>query len=325
MNDANERMTRMVLRYWVFERSAVERLTANRPIPSDFLRTWEAARPGVLDDSTQDVFAENSRSHRQQWSRYGLFSRDALVDADFVVCQNWCELFEAGGVRENIAPLFEALTYIADGKPIITSWNHDRDEATVPEFQSLPQNVVVLAYNTSKPTANDLLVPFWNITTTQSPNTNQNRQWKASFIGQAHGDLRKRLRYAFQNRPGYYFSDERRPEPEYLEVMRDSWFALCPRGGGLSSYRMFEAIQCESILVLFADDYALPFTDILDWRSFCVRIPERLAGDFGAVEAMLDAVDRDAMIAALWRARRELSLEAVQLAIVDRIKGMLTT
>jgi hypothetical protein len=313
----------MALKYWVFKRSAVERLMANRPIPSDFLRTWEAARPGVLDDETQDIFAPNSRSYRQAKVRYDLFERtETIADADFVVCQNWFELFEAGQVRENIAPLIEVLDYIADGKPVVTSFNHDRDEATVPELQSLPSNFVVLSYNTSKPTPNDLLVPFWNVTTTMPRNDNTNRKYKASFIGQCGGELRKRVRYALQQRPGYLFSEERRHESDYLEVMRDSWFSLCPRGGGLSSYRQCEAVQSESIPIIFADDYSFPFGEQI-WREFAVIIPERLAGDIGAIEAVMDATNREEKIAACRVARRHLSLEGVQLAIEKRIREML--
>ena len=54
--------------------------------------------------------------------------------------------------------------------------------------------------------------------------------------------------------------------------MGDSVFALCPRGYGKTSYRMYEAIQLGIIPVYIYDDEWLPYKDFLNWSDFCVMI-----------------------------------------------------
>ena len=321
-------MADTALRYWVFPRQSVQDLTRHNPIPAAFLREWEASRPDVLADSSRDLFAQNCRTVLQRETRYDLFSRvESVYDADFVVCTDWLELCEAADVRDNIATLVLASLDVCAGKPIVYSWNHDKNAETVPELQGLPDNVVVLNYNTSCPTPNDLVVPFWNVDTRLPPNTNTNRRWKASFVGQCGGALRSRLKDAFNNRPGYLFVDTRNcgnmPEAEYLEIMRDSWFSLCPRGGGMSSYRFYEAIQQESVPILFADDAVLPFRENIDWGETIVRLPENMAGGFGQIEEILSAMRPTIRAARCAEIRRQCSMAGCQESIHAKITEML--
>ncbi len=316
------------LRYWTFPRAEVERLTLHNPIPAAFLRDWEAARLGVLSDESQDLFATNRRTERQQWTRYDLFERvESISDADFAVCQNWMELFYAGEVEQHCYPLIVAALEATGGIPLVLSWNHDRDGAKAMNLRGLPDNVLVLNYNTSSPTPNDLTVPFWNVDTRLPPNTNVNRRYRASFVGQCGGELRGKLRDTFRNRDGYFIHDTRTdgsmPQAEYLEIMRDSWFAFCPRGGGLSSYRMWEEIQCESVPVLFADDVVLPFSDKIDWSRIIVRIPEKKSADYEAVNNLLDITDKEAMVAECAAIRRQCSMAGCQESIHSRLLEML--
>jgi hypothetical protein len=49
-------------------------------------------------------------------------------------------------------------------------------------------------------------------------------------------------------------------------------FALCPAGTGLSSFRIYEAMQAGRAPVVIADGWAAPPGP--DWESFLIRIPE---------------------------------------------------
>jgi hypothetical protein len=67
------------------------------------------------------------------------------------------------------------------------------------------------------------------------------------------------------------------PSPEeyerrYVESLRDSRFVLCPRGGGTSSFRLFEAMMMGRAPVVIADEWVPP--EGLDWDRLCVRVPE---------------------------------------------------
>jgi hypothetical protein len=60
---------------------------------------------------------------------------------------------------------------------------------------------------------------------------------------------------------------------EFAEISADSRFILCPRGRGVSSIRLFEAMQLGRVPVVLADGWVPP--DGPDWDSFLVRVPER--------------------------------------------------
>jgi len=65
----------------------------------------------------------------------------------------------------------------------------------------------------------------------------------------------------------------------YSAILTDTQFAFCPRGNGLYSYRLHEAVSAGAVPVVFADDGVHPFPEILDWKSIGVVIPEALAAD----------------------------------------------
>jgi hypothetical protein len=51
--------------------------------------------------------------------------------------------------------------------------------------------------------------------------------------------------------------------------MDNSKYALCPRGTGPTSYRIYEAIQMGCVPVYIGDNFWLPFSDELNWFEFC--------------------------------------------------------
>ena len=76
----------------------------------------------------------------------------------------------------------------------------------------------------------------------------------------------------------------------YMELIGDSYFSLCPRGTGISSIRLFECIQMNSIPVIIADGYKKPLSDILDWNDFSITIPE---SDLDKIEYIINSLSKD--------------------------------
>lgn len=60
----------------------------------------------------------------------------------------------------------------------------------------------------------------------------------------------------------------------YSEVSLGSKFALIVEGFGYHSFRLTEMMAAGSIPVILVDHYVLPYSDLLDWENFSVRIPE---------------------------------------------------
>ncbi|HLP03133.1 MAG TPA: exostosin family protein [Opitutaceae bacterium] len=69
---------------------------------------------------------------------------------------------------------------------------------------------------------------------------------------------------------------------EYLHTMEASKFALCPRGTGAASIRLFEAMRLGVAPVILSDAWIFPRGP--DWASFALRVPER---EVGRIEALL--------------------------------------
>jgi hypothetical protein len=59
----------------------------------------------------------------------------------------------------------------------------------------------------------------------------------------------------------------------YFEILQRSKFALCPRGWGANSYRLFEAMMLGVAPVIIADKWVLPKGP--DWKSFSIIIPSK--------------------------------------------------
>lgn len=61
----------------------------------------------------------------------------------------------------------------------------------------------------------------------------------------------------------------------YLNLLLTSRFSLLPRGNGWAlSYRHVETMNVGSIPVIISDNYALPFSELIDWNSCSIRIKE---------------------------------------------------
>lgn len=94
---------------------------------------------------------------------------------------------------------------------------------------------------------------------------------------------------------------------EFIQNLVDSDYALCMRGAGNFSYRLYEALSCGRIPVFIDTDSVLPYDHLLDWKQYCVwvdekeldRIGEKIA-DFHASLTPRDFMDRQLACRKLW-------------------------
>ena len=107
-----------------------------------------------------------------------------------------------------------------------------------------------------------------------------------SFKGVDSHPCRKPL-YALHNGEDIVCIDataERQPEAlqkmlgradfEYPDLTSASKFVLCPRGDDVYSFRFVEALSCGAVPVISGDGWVLPFSELLDYATFCVLMAE---------------------------------------------------
>ncbi|KAJ9551610.1 hypothetical protein OSB04_015655 [Centaurea solstitialis] len=101
-----------------------------------------------------------------------------------------------------------------------------------------------------------------------------NRTTLAFFAGgQFHGKIRPLLFQHWKDKDQDVKVYDKVPKNlSYHEMMKTSRFCLCPSGSEVASPRIAEAIYAECVPVLISQHYVLPFSDVLDWDAFSVRV-----------------------------------------------------
>jgi len=67
--------------------------------------------------------------------------------------------------------------------------------------------------------------------------------------------------------------DRSHSRAEYLENMNQNLFALCVRGGGNYSIRLYETLAMGRIPVIIDETMPLPLSEHIDWSAIAVKVP----------------------------------------------------
>ena len=85
------------------------------------------------------------------------------------------------------------------------------------------------------------------------------------------------------------YRDHFESKTNFYTLPQTSVFTLCPRGIANWTYRLFEAIRGGSIPVILSDSYIKPYSNIIPWDEFSIRIPE---ANLFNVDEMLRRIDK---------------------------------
>ena len=104
------------------------------------------------------------------------------------------------------------------------------------------------------------------------------KKYLGSFIGRDTHEYRKLINNQIKNNNRFYYELFDEPEinddkkEKFIDLMNNSYFSLCPRGYGVTSYRLYESFDFNVVPVYISteSEYYLPFKEIIDWRKLCV-------------------------------------------------------
>ncbi len=108
-------------------------------------------------------------------------------------------------------------------------------------------------------------------------------------------DLRMKMLDVLAGRPEYLLESklwnaavEKERQDMFIDVTSRSEFTLCPRGYGPTSFRLYEAMQLQSVPVyIYTDKPFLPFASDVDWSRLCVLVDYK---DIGNLDGILKSV-----------------------------------
>ncbi|XP_051151171.1 probable glycosyltransferase At5g25310 isoform X2 [Andrographis paniculata] len=124
------------------------------------------------------------------------------------------------------------------------------------------------------------------------PSNMSSRPYLAFFSGGMHGPIRPILLQYWKGKdPDIRVYEYDLPAGEdYYNWMLRSKFCLCPSGYEVASPRIVEAVYAECVPVVLSSHYVLPFSDVLRWEAFSLRVD---VWDIPRLREILVAVSED--------------------------------
>ncbi|KAG2726103.1 hypothetical protein I3760_01G096900 [Carya illinoinensis] len=115
----------------------------------------------------------------------------------------------------------------------------------------------------------------------------------AFFAGGDHGDVRKILFRHWKNKNiAIQVHDYLPHTTNYLELIGESKFCLCPSEWEVASLRVVESIHAGCGPVIISDNYVLQFSDVLDWSRFSKVLQEISEEEYLAKQKQVIEVQR---------------------------------
>ena len=185
------------------------------------------------------------------------------------------------------APLQAALDSLSRSGRYYTVMNHD-DTPRNHRFDGLD----VVHYSGGGNFIGDNVVPIPLITDPIPGHmiVDQARDTLVSYMGRASHPIRTAVTDVMSGKPRAEIIKLGWLETRGGDLFRGmcrSKFALCPRGYGPTSYRLYEAMQCGAVPVYVSDRHWLPFVSREEWSKFCVVAgPSDLPGLYDKLASM---------------------------------------
>lgn len=118
------------------------------------------------------------------------------------------------------------------------------------------------------------------LTVDKHPYSGEKKKILCSFVGSFNTHpIRYLMNSVLGGEKGFHIEETNTREANYapaykkfLGITSKSYFVLCPRGYGRTSFRLYESMQLGCVPVYISDDPWIPFEKYLNWRRFAVVV-----------------------------------------------------
>lgn len=164
-------------------------------------------------------------------------------------------------------------------------------------YEELPKKTLIFSMGGNKIGDNVIPIP---LICSPIGISNKNKEINVSFVGSLTHPLRTDLYNKYKNSDDFIFLTKNwnldtgeENVNKFKEITSKSYFTLAPRGYGKTSFRLYEAMQLDSVPVYVYDEPWLPWEDELDWSKFCVLIDKNNVDN---IKNILENVDYVSMV-----------------------------
>jgi hypothetical protein len=105
---------------------------------------------------------------------------------------------------------------------------------------------------------------------------------KISFVGSLTHPIRNKVFDTFKNDSDFNFHlkkwellSDKSDIQKFISITSESYYTLCPRGYGATSFRLYESLQLDSIPIYIFDTPWLPWENEIDWEKISILIDEK--------------------------------------------------
>jgi hypothetical protein len=164
-------------------------------------------------------------------------------------------------------------------------------------YENLPENTIIFSMGGNKTGSNIIPIPL-----ICSPINYEKKikNLKISFTGSLTHPLRNKLYESYKNDNDFHFKikewelvTDKQNISCFMDNMSRSFFSLCPRGFGKTSFRLYESMQLDSIPIYVYDQKWLPWEDEIDWNNLIISISEN---EINNIKNKINNIDTEKMI-----------------------------
>ncbi len=163
----------------------------------------------------------------------------------------------------------------------------------------------------------------------EAPNEITKKNYLASYMGRPTHKLRIKLEEKLKSENSFYIKNLNSMNSEisinnqlkFQHIMSESYFSLCPRGYGPTSFRLYESIAAGVVPVYISDSHFLPYTDRVNWKEFSLILKPRKINKLNKIlQSSLDKGDYSNLNKNLQKVRHYFNFSYMSKYISSKVK-----